>query len=58
MQRNDNLAKQTKSLMTIITDSKQNTEAVGKAYDDLQVIQTRTAKMNDIEEELRKDFLM
>jgi stage III sporulation protein AH len=56
MQRNDILAKQTKNLMTIITDSKQNTEAVSKAYDDLQVIQTRTAKLNDIEEQLMKDF--
>jgi stage III sporulation protein AH len=56
MQRNDNLAKQMQSLMTIITDSKQNTEAVGKAYDDLAVIQTQTAKLNDIEAQLMKDF--
>jgi stage III sporulation protein AH len=56
MQRNDNLAKQTQNLMTIITDSKQNTEAVTKAYDDLHVIQTRTEKLNGIEEELMKDY--
>jgi stage III sporulation protein AH len=56
MQRNDNLAKQMDTLMTIINDSKQNTEAVGKAYDDLQTIQTQTAKINDIEEQLGKDF--
>jgi stage III sporulation protein AH len=56
MQRNDNLAEQTKTLMTIITDSKQNTEAVSKAYDDLEVIQTRTAKISTIEDELMKDY--
>jgi len=56
MQRNDNLAEQTKNLMTIITDSKQNTEAVSKAYDDLAVIQTRTAKISSIEDELMKDY--
>jgi stage III sporulation protein AH len=56
MQRNDNLAEQMQSLMTIITDSKQNSETLGKAYEDLRVIQTRTAKLNDIEEQLMKDF--
>ncbi|MEX2462000.1 MAG: SpoIIIAH-like family protein [Paenibacillaceae bacterium] len=56
MQRNDNLAEQMKNLMTIITDSKQNTEAVSKAYSDLEVIQTRTAKINSIENELMKDY--
>jgi stage III sporulation protein AH len=56
MQRNDNLAARMQSLMTIITDSKQNTEALGKAYDDLDVIQKQTAKINDIEAVLMKDF--
>lgn len=56
MQRNDHLAEQTKNLMTIITDSKQNTEAVSKAYDDLAVIQTRTAKISNIEDALMKDY--
>jgi stage III sporulation protein AH len=56
LKRNDTLAQQTQSLLTIITDSAQNTEAVSKAYDDLQVIQNQTAKLNDIEDELGKDF--
>jgi stage III sporulation protein AH len=56
MQRNDNIAKQTTNLLTIITDSKQNSEALNKAYADLDVIQTRTAKINSIEDELTKDF--
>jgi stage III sporulation protein AH len=56
MQRNDNLAKETQTLMTIITDAKQNTEAVTKAYDDLQKIQTRQAKLSTIEDELAKDY--
>jgi stage III sporulation protein AH len=56
LQRNENLAKQTDNLLAIITDSKLNTEAVSKAYDDLHVIQTRTEKINWIEEELTKDY--
>jgi stage III sporulation protein AH len=56
LQRNENLANQTDSLLKIINDSKQNTEAVSKAYDDLHVIQTRTEKINVIEEELTKDY--
>jgi stage III sporulation protein AH len=56
LQRNDNFAKQTHSLMTIITDSKQNTEALTKAYNDLDLIQKRQAKLNSIEEQLMKDY--
>jgi stage III sporulation protein AH len=56
LQRNDNLAKQTDNLLKIINDSKQNTVAVSKAYDDLHVIQTRTEKINGIEEQLTKDY--
>jgi stage III sporulation protein AH len=56
MQRNDNLAKQTQSLQAIINDLKQNPDTVGKAYDDLQIIQTQTAKINDIEDQLMQDY--
>jgi stage III sporulation protein AH len=56
LQRNDNFAKQTHNLMTIITDSKQNTEALTKAYNDLDLIQKRQAKLSNIEDQLLKDY--
>jgi stage III sporulation protein AH len=56
LERNDNFAKQTHNLMTIITDSKQNTEALTKAYNDLDLIQKRQVKLSNIEDELLKDY--
>jgi stage III sporulation protein AH len=56
MQRNDDLAKKTQNLQAIINDTKQNPDAVGKAYDDLQTIQTQTAKISDLEDQLMKDY--
>jgi stage III sporulation protein AH len=56
IQRNDNLAKKTQSLQAIINDLKQNPDAVGKAYDDLHIIQTQTAKISDLEDQLMKDY--
>jgi len=56
LQRNEALAKETERLMTIITDSKQNTEAVGKAYDDLNKIEEKQAKITNVEDMLMKDY--
>jgi stage III sporulation protein AH len=56
LQRNDNFAKQTNNLLAIITDSKQNTEALTKAYNDLDLIQKRQAKLNSIEEQLQREY--
>jgi stage III sporulation protein AH len=56
LQRNESFAAKTKNLMTIITDSKQNTEALTKAYNDLDLIQKQQAKLNSIEDQLLKDY--
>ena len=56
LQRNEELAKQTERLMTIITDSKQNTEAVGQAYDELNKIEEKQAKVTNVEDMLMKDY--
>ncbi|MCC2683248.1 MAG: SpoIIIAH-like family protein, partial [Paenibacillaceae bacterium] len=56
LKRSDNLSKQTEQLMQIITDSKQNTDAVSKAYADLRKIEDQQAKVTGLEESLTKDF--
>ncbi|WP_248925302.1 SpoIIIAH-like family protein [Paenibacillus hamazuiensis] len=56
LKRNEEMGKQTEKLMTIITDSKQNTEAVSKAYEDLRKLEDKEAKITNLEESLMKDF--
>lgn len=56
LKRTEDFAKRTEKLLTIITDSKQNNEAISKAYEDMNKIQEMEAKITGIEEKLMKDY--
>lgn len=56
LKRNEDMGKQTEKLMTIITDSKQNSDTVSKAYEDLRKLEDKEAKITNLEESLMKDF--
>jgi stage III sporulation protein AH len=56
LKRSDNLSRQTEQLMKIITDPKASTEAMTKAYNDMQKIEDTQVKVTDLEESLTKDF--
>lgn len=56
MKRTEDLSRQTERLYKIITDSKQNNEAVNKAYEDLRKIEDKEAKVTNLEELLMKDY--
>lgn len=56
MKRDEEFAKQTEKLMTIIADTKKAPEDVAKAQNDLQMIGTKTEQINFLEEVLAKDY--
>jgi stage III sporulation protein AH len=56
LKRNEEMGKQTEKLLTIISDSKQNTDAVAKAYEELRKLEDKEAKITSLEESLMKDF--
>lgn len=56
LKRSDALTKKTGQLLTIITDQKTGTEALTKAYADLQKIQDQETKQMNIEEALMKNY--
>ncbi|TBL79879.1 SpoIIIAH-like family protein [Paenibacillus thalictri] len=56
LKRNEDMGKQTEKLMTIITDAKQSSDTVSKAYEDLRKLEDKEAKITNLEESLMKDF--
>ncbi|TDF99237.1 SpoIIIAH-like family protein [Paenibacillus piri] len=56
LKRNEDLAKKTEKLMTIISDTKQTPEAAANAEAELRKIQDNEAKVSSLEETLMKEF--
>jgi stage III sporulation protein AH len=56
LKRNEDFGKETEKLMSVITDSKQTTEAVSKAYEEMRKLEDKEAKVTNLEEVLMKDF--
>jgi stage III sporulation protein AH len=56
MKRDEEISKKTEQLLSIIGDSKQNTDAVAKAYDEMRKIEDQEAKVASLEDSLAKDY--
>ena len=56
MKRDEEISKKTEQLLSIIGDSKQNTDAVAKAYDEMRKIEDQEAKVTSLEDSLAKDY--
>lgn len=56
LKRDEEISKQTEALMTITTNSKESTQNLEKAYNDLQKLQDMNTKMLNLETKLTKQF--
>ncbi|WP_166239155.1 SpoIIIAH-like family protein [Paenibacillus turpanensis] len=56
LRRDEELTKMSEKLMTIINDSKQNNEAVTKAYEDMYKLEEQHVKMISLEDQLATQF--
>ncbi len=56
MQKQDDYSRESDRLLKIITNSKENTDALGKAYEDMRALEETQVKMTNLEELLMKDY--
>ncbi|WJH34292.1 SpoIIIAH-like family protein [Paenibacillus aurantius] len=56
LKRSDDLAEQTGKLLAIINDTKNSSDTIAKAYDDMSKLEQQEAKQSHIEEVLSKDY--
>lgn len=56
LKRHDEMARRSDELMKIITDSSKDSDTIGKAYADMQKLEETQAKIENIEDELLRDF--
>ncbi|MEB3101445.1 SpoIIIAH-like family protein [Ferviditalea candida] len=56
MKRDEEMNRQSDQLMAIIGDTTKSADVVSKAYDDMQKLEDKQAKISNIEQELLKDY--